>query len=86
MTLSLELPPEVIEALGVDPQREALEALLLRLVQQGKLTLARAGEQLGMNRWQALEWYTSQGFPYPNYTVEDLEHDIQHARSRLARS
>jgi hypothetical protein len=42
------LPPEVIEALGTDPQREALEALLLRLVQQGKLTLAKAGEQLGM--------------------------------------
>lgn len=84
MMLKLDLPPEVAKMLGSDPEQEALEALLLHLVHQGRVTLAWAGERLGMNRWQAMEWYTAQGYPYPNLTAEELEHDINHAKSRLA--
>lgn len=50
------------------------------------MTLAWAGERLGMNRWQAIEWYTSHGFSYPDYREEDLEHDLKYAESRLGRS
>jgi hypothetical protein len=86
MTLKLDLPAEVVEVLGPDPEKEALEALLLHLVHQRRVTLAWAGERLGLDRWQVIAWYTSHGFAYPDYTEEDLEHDIRRARSRADRS
>lgn len=86
MTLELDLPPEVLQALGDDPAREATEALLLHLVHTGRVTLAWAGERLGMDRWQAVEWYTGNGYPYPNLTEDEFEGDISHAAKRLAGS
>ncbi|MDQ3397552.1 MAG: UPF0175 family protein [Deinococcota bacterium] len=83
MTLQLDLPQDVLELLGSEPEREVLEALLLYLVRQEKMTGARAGEMLGLDRWEAIEWYNRQGHQYPDYTEEDLEHDLQVARDHL---
>ena len=59
MDLSLRLPDEVVEALGPEPEREALEGVLLLLVSEGKLSLERAGEILGLGtREAAARWYT----------------------------
>ena len=54
----MTLPDEILEALGPAPQREALESLLLLLVDEGRLSLERAGEVLGLeNRERAEHWY-----------------------------
>lgn len=59
MDVKLTLPDEMLEALGSDPEREALEGLLLLLVGEGRLSLERAGEILGLeNREKAERWYT----------------------------
>ena len=59
MDLSLRLPDEVVEALGPEPEREALEGVLLLLVSESKLSLERAGEILGLGtREEAERWYT----------------------------
>ncbi len=56
MDVRLTLPDEMLEALGPDPEREALEGLLL--VGEGRLSLERAGEVLGLeNRERAEHWY-----------------------------
>ena len=47
MDLNLRLPDEVVEALGPQPEREALEGIMLLLVGEGRMTLERAGEILG---------------------------------------
>ncbi len=48
----------MLEALGPDPERETLEGLLLLLVGEGRLSLERAGEVLGLeNREKAEHWY-----------------------------
>ncbi|MDQ3387747.1 MAG: hypothetical protein M3475_09160 [Actinomycetota bacterium] len=58
MDVKLTLPDEVLEALGPDPERETLEGLLLLLVGEGRLSLERAGEVLGLeNREKAEHWY-----------------------------
>lgn len=54
----MTLPDEMLEALGPDPEREILEGLLLLLVGEGRLSLERAGEALGLeDREQAEHWY-----------------------------
>ncbi len=47
MSMNLQLPDEVVEVLGPDPEREALEGVLLLLVGEGRMPLERAGEILG---------------------------------------
>lgn len=58
MDVRFTLPDEILDALGPDPEREALEGLLLLLVGEGRLSLERAGEILGLeNREKAEHWY-----------------------------
>jgi hypothetical protein len=75
----LRAPEEVVAALGDDPEREAPEALLLHLIRNDRVRVAWAGERLGLDRQEAIRWYTSHGYPYPDLTEEDLEEDFRHA-------
>ncbi|MDQ3965917.1 MAG: hypothetical protein M3246_05615 [Actinomycetota bacterium] len=60
MDLHLQLPDEVVKALGPEPEREALEGVLLLLVGEGKMTLERAGSILGLGgREEATRWYAN---------------------------
>jgi hypothetical protein len=80
MSMNLELPDEVVEALGPEPERSALEAVLLFLVSEAKMSVARAGEILGLDRISAINWYTSHGFYYPDLSKKDLADEFRHAR------
>lgn len=75
----LRVPEEVISALGEDPEREALEALLLHLIREEKVSVAWAGEKLGLGRQEAIRWYISHGYPFPDITPEELEEELRHA-------
>lgn len=78
--MNLELPEEVIEALGPEPERVTLEAVLLFLISEEKMSVARAGELLDLDRMSAIRWYTSHGFYYPDLSEEDLAEELRHAR------
>lgn len=78
--MNIELPEEVVEALGPEPERAALEAMLLFLISEDKMSVARAGEILGFDRISAIRWYTSHGFYYPDLSEEDLAEELRHAR------
>lgn len=66
MDLNLRLPDEVVEALGPEPEREALEGVLLLLVGEGRMTLERAGEILDLEgREQAARWYAGRASARP---------------------
>ena len=80
MSLNLELPEEVIEALGPEPERVTLEAVLLFLISEEKMSVARAGELLDRDRMPATRRYTSHGFYYPDLSEEDLAEELRHAR------
>ena len=76
---TLRVPEEVVAALGEDAEREALEALLLHLIRANKVSVAWAGEKLGLDRQEAIRWYTSRGYAFPEYTERDLEEDARYA-------
>ena len=80
MSINLELPEEVVEALGPEPERAALEAVLLFLISEDKMSVARTGEILGLDRISAIRWYTAHGFYYPDLSEEDLDEELRHAR------
>ncbi|MBA2694024.1 MAG: hypothetical protein H0U65_16275 [Rubrobacter sp.] len=77
--LKLEVPEEVVEMLGEEPERKVLEAMLLHLVQTDRVSVAWAGEKLGMGRQEAVRWYTSHGYPYPDIAPEELEEQFRRA-------
>lgn len=79
MIISLELSEEVIEALGPEPERTTLEAVLLFLISEDKMSVAQAGEILNLDRMSAIRWYTSHGFYYPDLSGEDLAEELRHA-------
>ena len=82
MDVRVELPADVVEALGPEPGREVLEGVLLLLVSEGKMSVARAGEILGLEgRLSAIRWYTGHGLPYPDLSEEDLADDLKYASS-----
>lgn len=72
MDLNLRLPDEVVEALGPEPERAVLEGVLLLLVGEGKMTLERAGEVLGLKgREQAARWYAERTSSRPSLEPHD---------------
>jgi predicted HTH domain antitoxin len=82
MDMKLTLPDEVLKALGPEPEREVLEGVLLLLVSEGRMSVARAGEILGLEgRISAIRWYTGHGLPYPDLSEEDLADDLKYASS-----
>lgn len=80
MSINSQLPEELIEVLGPEPEREALEAVLLFLVSEGEISVVRAGEIPGLDRLAAICRYTSRGFYYPDLPEEDLAEELRHAR------
>ena len=80
LNIDLELPAEVVEALG--PEHEVLEGVLLLLVSEVKMSVARTGEILGLEgRLSAIRWYTSHRLPYPDLSQKDLADDLRYASS-----
>ncbi len=72
MDVKLTLPDEVVEALGSDPEREALEGVLLLLVGEGRIPLERAGEILGFgDREEATRWYAERALLRPKPEAGD---------------
>ena len=79
MDVKLTLPDEVLEALGPDPEREALEGVLLLLVGKGKLGLERAGKILGFkDREEAARWYAGRVHARPDLASppEEIEEPV----------
>lgn len=79
MDVKLTLPNEVLEALGPDPEREALEGVLLLLVGEDRLSLDQAGEILGLGgREEAARWYAGRvhARPDPTSPPEEIEEPV----------
>ena len=83
MPITLELPPEILAAYGDDLERKVLESLLLQMVREERMSVGKAGSLLGLNRLEAIRWYTSHGYSFPNYDAEDfIANDLNYAEER----
>ena len=79
--MELNIPEDVAKVLGENPDREVLEAILLHLIRSGRVSVAWAGSRLGLDRWQSIEWYTSHGYSWPEYTELEFEEDLRYVKS-----
>ena len=50
------------------------------MTSEDEMSVARAGEILGLDRISAINWYTSQGFYYLDLSERDLADELRHAR------
>ena len=80
MPVTLELPPEVVAAFGDNLEKTTLELLLLQLIQAEKMSVAKAGSLLGLNRLDAIRWYTSHGHAFPNWDEEEWQRELEAAK------
>jgi hypothetical protein len=48
------------------------------LAARGKISVARAGEILDLDRRSTIRWYTSHGFYYPDLSGEDVADELRH--------
>jgi hypothetical protein len=83
--MQIELPDDFAPLLGPDPATAVREAVLLQLVHEGRLTVAAAGERLGLGRLEAIRWYTGHGYPYPDMTPAELRQQVNALDNLLAR-
>jgi predicted HTH domain antitoxin len=81
MNVQLDLPHELEALLTPNPERNVLESVLLRLVRSEKISVARAGEILGLTRTEAINWYSSQGYPFPEFDAADWEDELNTIKS-----
>lgn len=83
MTLQIDLPDELATLLGPDPTAAVREAVLLQLVHEGRMSVAYAGQLLGLGRLDAIRWYTGHGYHYPSMTPAELQHDLDTLENAL---
>ena len=82
MQITLELPEDLAQRLGANPEtlsRTALEALALEGIRSGKLSKAEARRLLGIpSRYEMDGFLKDHGYVLP-LTLEDVERDTENA-------
>lgn len=78
MELRLVIPDVLAQALGPDPERAALEAMLAQLVYEGVVSIGFAGDTLGLRADDALVWYRERGHDPRPMSDEQITSGVQH--------
>lgn len=85
MALQIDLPDQLTPLLGPDPSAAVRDAGFVQLVHEGRMAMAYAGQLLGLDRLDAVRWYTSHGYPYPALTPAEVHHDLDTLENALGR-
>ena len=83
MSLTLQVPSEVLEAMKLPPaeiEAELFRELAVSLYQRGILSLGKARLLAKMTRWDFIDLLACRGIPR-HYTEDDLTADIEYAFS-----
>jgi predicted HTH domain antitoxin len=86
-TLSIPYPEDLPEALGETPEefeRELRFLVAAKLYELGRLSSGRAAEMAGLPRVVFLSELGRHRIPVFNYSLEELEREIQEARTRAS--
>ena len=84
-TLKIPYPEDLPEALGKSPkefERELRFLVAAKLYETGRISSGRAAELAGVDRVEFLNMLGRYRIPVPNYSLEELESEIQEARAR----
>jgi len=82
-TVTIELPPELLQLLGTEEEakRETKVALVLDLVRRGKLSRAKAAELLDLSLRELPGLLAQYRIPWFDYSTKDLRQDLRRLRS-----
>jgi predicted HTH domain antitoxin len=87
-TLTIELPSDLVEALGLGDRlpARAKQALVLDLLRAGEISQGKAAELLGLTRWDVIDLMGAHAIPMGPQTIEELEQDVAAARAASRRA
>lgn len=71
----IELPDELLEVSGFEPDKVVLD-VAISLYQQEKISLGKAAQLAGLHRWAFQQILGKRKIPL-NYSLSDLEKDFQ---------
>ena len=83
MTITVEIPEEMAGALAApdkDPARAVLEAVALEGYRTNRLTEYQVQLLLGFETRLRVHGFLKENDAYLNYTMEELEHDMEEVR------
>jgi predicted HTH domain antitoxin len=81
-TLTLELPDEIVRALGSveAATAKARESFVLDLLREAIVSQGQAADLLGINRWDLLELMAQRRIPSGPETAEEMAAEIEAMR------
>ena len=85
MSITIEIPHEIAEALPGPPDRaeaEVRKELALALYARGALTSRQMCSWLGLTRWEGEDLLAERRIPR-SYTADELTAEVRHARHGL---
>lgn len=88
-TLKIPYPKELPQALGETPEefeRELRFLVAAKLYELGRISSGRAAELAGMERVEFLSRLGRYRIPAFNYSLAELEREIQEARERVGKT
>lgn len=88
-TLRIPYPDDLPEALGESPKEFERELIFLvagKLYETGRISSGRAADLAGIDRSEFLNMLGRYRIPVLNYSLEELEQEIQESRVRAGKS
>lgn len=79
--MTLEIPDTLAQQAGLD-EKAALKELALSLFAQQRLSASQARRLCGADFFEFEQWRTERGLPVRDFTLEELQDDLQNLRSR----
>lgn len=82
--IEFEMPTSILLALNEQKEEFVSEVRLysaLKLFEKHKLSLGKAAEVAGLNKWNFLDKLAENNISVVDYPVEDLEEEIQRMKS-----
>ena len=86
-TVTLDIPQELANLLACDNKSDELRRnalLLYPYIKNETISHGRAAEILGISKWELIELYGSEGFPYIDQSWEEAEQDAANVMELLS--
>jgi predicted HTH domain antitoxin len=76
-TITIEVPPDVLAALGEEAARgEARQSLVLLALRERHIGESRAAELLGVSRWELHDLMNTHGISLIEFTADELDAEL----------
>ena len=83
-TQTIQVPQILVNAWGREEsaQQKIVEAAVLELVREGKMSSGKAAEVLGVTRWDFLDLMSVHNVPHANFDAQELARQRDDTRRR----